>query len=192
MKKSIFAILLLLFFSKIHAQTNEINITDWCSNQTSETDGSLYLKDISNLYIPYIGIWKWTDGSKEFVITLIKQTKFHYNQGNDDFYRDRIVGYYVYMHDELDIINTTSDNLNDDYGVKVSFSLDCYSQLSGTIYDVPKNKTYSAWFEIISPTQIRLKCKEREYHRPVKEGMPAPAPVYVGNTFPLDMVLTKQ
>lgn len=123
MKKIIKTIVLFLTISSCKAQSNVINITDWCNNQTSETNGSLYLKDINNLYAPYIGTWKWTQSNREFTLTLIKQTKFHYNEGNDNFYRDRIVGYYVYKENGVELINTINDNLNDDYGVKVYFNL---------------------------------------------------------------------
>jgi hypothetical protein len=187
-------ILLVNLFS-CKAQTNTINITEQCNGNypyISSHDGELYLKDINNLYANYIGTWKWQEGNREFILTLIKQTKFHYNEGNDDFYRDRIVGYYVYKENNVELINTSTDNLNDDYGVKVYYYLDCYSVLSGSIKDILKNKIYDSWFEILSPTQIRFKGKERENLRIKKEGMPNPPPVYAGNSFPLNMVLTKQ
>lgn len=187
-------LLFTVFFAiSCKAQSNVINITEHCNNTTlSDTNGELYLKDINNLYANYIGTWKWQDGNREFILTLIKQTKFHYNEGIDNFYRDRIVGYYIYKENNVELINTSTDNLNDDYGVKVNFNLDCYSVLTGNLYDMPKNKVYDSWFEIISPTQIRYKGKEREYIRFIKEGKPAPAPVYYGTSFPLDMVLIKQ
>lgn len=186
-------IFIVIFTIGCKAQTNTINITEHCSNTTlSDTDGELYLKDINNLYTNYIGTWKWQEGNREFILTLIKQTKFHYNEGNDDYYEDRIVGYYIYKENGVELINTTNDNLNDDYGVKVYFHLNCYSVLTGNLDDIAKNKTYDSWFQIISPTQIRLKGKERENLRIKKEGMPNPPPVYAGNSFPLNMVLTKQ
>lgn len=187
---------LILFFAFItiacKAQSNVINITDWCNNQTIETNGSLYLKDINNLYAPFIGTWKWTDGNREFILTLIKQTKYHYNQGTDNYYEDRIVGYYVYKENGTILINTSTDDLTDDYGVKVSFSLDCYSSLTGSIDDIIKNKVYRSWFEIISSTQIRFRGKDDIEIRTQKEGLPPLEPQYVGTTFPLEMVLIKQ
>ncbi len=192
MKKIIKTIVLFLTISSCKAQSNVINITDWCNNQTSETNGSLYLKDINNLYAPYIGTWKWTQSNREFTLTLIKQTKFHYNEGNDNFYRDRIVGYYVYKENGVELINTINDNLNDDYGVKVYFNLDCYSDFVGKIKDVLKNKVYRSWFEVISPTQIKFHGKDDTHIRSQKEGQPPLQPQFVGTTFPLEMVLTKQ
>jgi hypothetical protein len=182
----------LFFIMNCKAQSNIVNITN-CESYSNllKRDGQLYIKDINNLYNNYIGTWKWTSGSKEFTITLIKQTMFHYNFGNDDYYKDRIVGYYIYKENGVEIINTTNDDLND-YLPKVKFSINCYSELDGNIFDVAKNKTFWPWFEIISPTQIRFKAKPEEHLIRKKEGYPAPAPVYRGNTFPLEMVLTKE
>ena len=191
--KNIFkTIVILLTISSCKAQSNVINITDWCNSQTNEADGSLYLKDINNLYAPYIGTWKWTQDNREFILTLIKQTKYHYNQGIDNYFEDRIVGYYIYKENGVELINTINDDLTDDYGVKTDYNLNCYSQLSGTIKDVLKNKTYLSWFEIISSTQIRFKGKDDTHIRSQKEGQPPLQPQYLGTTFPLEMVLTKQ
>lgn len=185
--------LVLVFTCGCKAQSSIINITERCNNTTlSETDGQLYLKDINNLYGNYIGTWKWQEGSREFILTLIKQTMFHYNRGNDNYYEDRIVGYYIYKENGVELINTSDDNLNNDYGVKVYFHLDCYSTLSGNVNDTIKNKIYDSWFEVISATQIRFKGKERENFRIQKEGRLPPPPIYDGNSFPLDMILTKQ
>jgi len=190
----VLTILLVNLFS-CKAQTNTINITERCNGNSpylSWYDGELYLKDINNLYANYVGTWKWQDGNREFILTLIKQTKFHFNEGNDDYYEDRIVGYYIYKENNVELINTTNDNLNEDYGLNVNYRLNCNSSLSGIINDVKKNKRYLSWFEIISPTQIRFKGKEEEQLRFKKEGVPSLPPVYAGNSFPLNMVLTKQ
>ena len=185
-------IVILLTISSCKAQSNVINITDWCNNQTSETDGSLYLKDINNLYAPYIGTWKWTQGNREFTFALIKQTKYHYNKRVNNYFKDRIVGYYVYKENGVELINTINDDLTEDFGLRVYFNLDCYSDLVGKIEDVLKNKVYRSWFEVISPTQIRFKGKDDTHIRSQKEGQPPLQPQYVGTTFPLEMVLTKQ
>ena len=194
MKNIIKTIVILLTISSCKAQSNVINITDWCNNQTNETDGSLYLKDINNLYAPFIGTWKWTEGNRELILTLIKQTKYHYNRGILNYYEDRIVGYYVYKENGIELINTSNDNLNNESFMGVLYSLDCYSDLGGKIRDILKNKFYASSLELLSPTQIRFKGKEEEFliSYTQYEGMPPPEPIYFGNTFPLDMVLTKQ
>ena len=193
--KIIMVVLLAYVSLECKGQSNVINITERCNyTPLNRGNGQLYLKDNNNLYSSYIGTWKWIEGNREFTLTLLKQTKYHYNQGIDNYYEDRIVGYYSYKENGVELINTLNDDLTDDYGVKVHYSFDCYSKLTGTIKDVLKNKRYLSWFEIISPTQIRFKGKEEEFliSYTQYEGMPPPEPVYFGNTFPLDMILTKQ
>jgi hypothetical protein len=183
----------LFFVMNCKAQSNIVNITD-CESYSNilKRDGQLYIKDIDNLYNNYIGTWKWTSSNKEFTITLIKQTMFHDHFGSDNYYKDRMVGYYIYKENGVEIINTTNDNLSA-YLPKVDYSLNCYSELTGRIFDVAKNKRFwHTWFEIISPTQIRFKAKPEERLIRQKEGYPELPPVYRGNTFPLEMVLTKQ
>ncbi|MDK2773074.1 MAG: hypothetical protein KYX68_12750 [Flavobacterium sp.] len=187
----VLTILLVNLFS-CKAQTNTINITEHCNNNTlSDTDGELYLKDINNLYANYVGTWKWQEGNREFILTLIKQTKYHYNQRINNYFEDRIVGYYIYKENNVELINTSNDDITI-FSPNVDYKLDCHSVLSGSIKDILKNKIYDSWFEIVSPTQIRLKAKEREYIRFIKEGMPVPPPIHYGTSFPLEMILIKQ
>ncbi len=192
MKKIYNIIFIALISISCKSQSNTINLIERCSQNYSNTNGTVYLKDLSNLYTPFVGTWKWTEGNRELTLTLIKQTKFHYNQGSDNYYKDRIVGYYIYKENGVALINTTTDNLSDDYGVKVDFDIDCYSQLVGSIDDIPKNKRYDGWIELLSPSTIKFHFKEDTHMRIQKEGYPALPPRYVGNTFPLEMILTKQ
>ena len=46
-------------------------------------DGNTYLKDINNLMTPYLSTLKWTAYNKEMILILIKQTKYHDNQGSN-------------------------------------------------------------------------------------------------------------
>ena len=192
MKKIIYILIIFISIS-CKAQNNIIDLVDVCNHTLYTNNGNLYLKDVNNLYAPYVGTWNWTEGNREFVLTLIKQTKFHYNQGNDNYYEDRIVGYYVYKENGVVLASTANDNLNEDYGVKVNFDLDCYAKLSSTrMQDVLKNKNYDGWIELLSPTSIKFHFKDDTHMRMQREGYPDIAPQYHGNTFPLDMVLIKQ
>ncbi|WP_396153203.1 DUF6705 family protein [Flavobacterium sp.] len=192
---NISALLLILLCStwSCKAQSNIINITEKCNHvPLTKTNGSLYLKDINNLYAPYIGTWKWTQGNREFILTLIKQTKYHYNRGIQNYYKDRIVGYYAYKENGIELINTSNDNLNNESFMGVLYSLDCYSGLGGDIRDILKNKFYASSLEILSPTQLRFRGKDDTHIRSQKEGQTPLQPQYLGTTFPLDMVLIKQ
>ncbi len=158
MNKIFFLTIVALFTISCKAQNNIINLIERCNNNFSTTNGSVYLKDISNIYIPFIGTWKWTEGNREFILTLIKQTKYHYNQGIENYYEDRIVGYYIYKENGAVIASTANDNLNKDYGVKVNFDLDCGRNYLSSIRfeDVLKNKNYDGWIELLSPTSIKF------------------------------------
>lgn len=141
----------------------------------------------------YEGTWKWNQGNKEFTLTLIKQ-KHHYNQyGGNNYYRDRLVGYYKYKENGVVVADTSSDDLNKDFDPKVIFNLNCHSRIvSLSFEDYKKNKEYDVYLEKLSPTQIKFEGQE-EGDVLVSRSTPGTyAPIYPGNTFPLNMVLTKQ
>lgn len=186
-------ILILLFSISCKSQTNIIDIVNRCANPSyNETNGSVYLKDISNIYTPYIGTWKWTSGSKEMTMTLLKQTKYHYNSINTNYYEDRLVGYYIYKENGIIIINTSGDNLMQNYGLNVSFDASCYGNVSTSSFeDVKKNKSVSVTLKLLSSTQMKFEGKidDENYFFP-RSGQTAT--YYAGSTFPLEMIFTKQ
>jgi hypothetical protein len=190
--KNIILVVVILSIINCKAQTNIMDMVNRCnSNSINHNNGSVYLKDISNVFNPYVGTWKWTEGSKEMTLTLIKQTKFHYNQGTDNFYSDRLVGYYIYKENGVILANTSNDNLMDDYGLNVNFYMSCDSNLGTSSFtDVNKNKSYEVWLEMMSPTQFKFhgKIGESTYYRPKTGTIYYPA----GTTFPLEMVFNKQ
>ena len=187
----IFLALVLLIMMHFKSQTNIINLVGRCNSYYNDTNGSVYLKDISNIMNPYIGTWKWTSGNREMILTLLKQTKYHYNSGIDNFYEDRLVGYYVYKENGGVIANTSGDNLMKDYGLNVRFSIDCEGGLGSMSFnDVYRGTNYEVSLEILSPTQMKFKGRiwEGTYDRP-RSGIK----YYMsGTTFPLNMVFTKQ
>lgn len=187
----IFLIIVIFTGISCKSQNNIINLVNRCNSYYDDTNGSVYLKDISNIMSPYIGTWKWTSGNREMVLTLIKQTKYHYNSGVDNFYSDRLVGYYVYKENGVVIINTSTDNLMKDYGLNVEFDLPCGSGIESSFFrDIFRDISYIVSLEMLSPTQMKFKGRmgEGTYRRP-RNGI-----IYYksGTTFPLDMVFTKQ
>lgn len=174
------------------AQNQIIPLTN-CDKQYDHTSGNAYIKDTTNEMDKYVGTWKWTQGTKEFILTLIKQ-KHHYNEtGNDNYYRDRLVGYYQYKENGVIVADTSSDDLNKDFRVKVIFVLTCQSDIiSISFEDYKKNKEYDIYLEKLSSTQIKFDGKERGDVLVSRSGPGNYAPIYPGNTFPLNMVLTKQ
>lgn len=174
------------------SQTNIINFVDRCNyNSINTSDGSTYLKDVNNIYTPYVGTWKWSSGNKEMTLVLIKQTKHHYNERTFNYFEDRLVGYYIYKENGVVIADTSGDNLQKDFGIAVSFDISCDSTVdTGFFVDRKKEKVISVVLEILSPTQMKFKGKidqHSSYVSPTK-----PRTLYTGSTFPLDMVFTKQ
>ncbi|MFC7348989.1 DUF6705 family protein [Chryseobacterium zhengzhouense] len=191
MKYLIF-ILTFTVFLQCKSQTQIVNLTD-CDSYINDSSGDYYRKDVNNVFSPYEGIWRWTQGNKEFTLTLIKQ-KHHYTQyANYNYYEDRLVGYYQYKENGVLIADTSSDDLNKDYSPKVIFNLNCHSRIvSLSFKDYKKNKNYIVLLEKISPTQIKFTGKEEGDVLVSRSAPGTYAPIYGGNTFPLNMVLTKQ
>lgn len=195
MKKIFLLTIILLCITKFTAQTNIVDFTETTTKQWSMQDGDTYFKDVNNLMDPYQGTWKYTDGNKEFTLVLIKQIKYHYNDNAaTNYYEDRLVGYYIYKENG-EIIADTSSEATNNYGgsfLKVGFSPTINGNITGTINDYIKHKVYSAWFDFISSTQIKLVMKKGENHQIWFEGQAPSYTIIEGNTFPMEMILTKQ
>jgi len=190
--KRIILLIALVIASGCKSQTNVIDIVTRCNNPNyDDTNGSVYLKDISNIMNPYVGTWKWTSGNREMVLTLIKQTKYHYNSGIDNFYKDRLVGYYVYKENGAIVVNTSADNLMEDYGLNVNLTIDCGGIVGSPFFkDTFRGISYMVSLEMLSPTQMKFKGRmgEGTYPRP-RNGT---INYLSGTTFPLNMIFTKQ
>jgi hypothetical protein len=142
----------------------------------------------------YVGTWKWTEGDREFALTLLKE-KHHFNEfGNSNYYEDRLVGYYKYWENGILIADTSFDDLTQDYGLKVHFSLNCNNKITSIAFkDYKKHKNFSVHLQSLSPTQIRMKMKGEEHIIMLRDGVQYPPNEPLpGSTFPMEMVLTKQ
>lgn len=91
MKNIFITITLALIYSCSSAQT----IVDMAGDRQNEhyENGQYYIKDINNFMLPYLGIWNYIDGNKEFRITLTKVSQFHvvFNDFNTNYYRDGLL-----------------------------------------------------------------------------------------------------
>lgn len=192
MKKLILLLIITVSFS-CKSQSNVINLIDRCNfSNIDTTDGNTYFKDISNVFDPYIGTWKWTSGNKEMTLVLTKQIKYHYNSYPDNSYEDRLVGYYIYKENGAIIADTSSENLMKDYGLKVLLFTRCDKTYVGTsmFIDAIKEKMISVTLEKLSPTQMKFEGEIDQHSSYVTANKPRT--LYLGSTFPLDMVFTKQ
>ncbi len=191
MKKIFF--LLILFSLQCTAQSNIVPLTE-CNKIYNHADGSAYFKDTNNEMDKYVGTWKWAQGNKEFILTLIKQIKHHYHQtGNDNYYEDRLIGYYQVKENGNIIADTAADNLSNDFGAKVMFTLICDNIIQSISFNdyLKGGVKFDAILEKLSPTQMKFKAKlsADAYTEP----NPGEIVYYgTGSTFPLDVVLTKQ
>ncbi|WP_312392004.1 DUF6705 family protein [Chryseobacterium sp.] len=187
--KNLFLIIA-LFTINCRAQTNVINLTETDQHNLNMMNGDLYMKDINNIMLPYIGTWKWVNGSKEMILTLLKQTKYHYTESVFNYFEDRIVGHYTYKENGIIKADTSSDDINAEYGLKVYFRLNPSSKINSINFkDYLKNKNYDVWLELISPTQMKFHGKEDTDITKYRRGTHT---IYPGTTFPLEMTFTKQ
>ncbi|WP_143884783.1 DUF6705 family protein [Chryseobacterium binzhouense] len=188
----IFLLIIVVTTLSCKAQTNIIDIVNRCNHAPlNRSNGNLYLKDISNVYAPYIGTWKWIEGNREMTLILMKQTKYHLNTYTNNYFEDRLLGYYIYKENGVSLIDTSGENLLQDFGISVNFDTDCYNNVSTAFFqDKFRDISYEVILEKLSPTQLKFtgKIGENTYDRP-RTGT-----VYyqLGTTFPLDMVFTKQ
>jgi len=192
MSKFILVIILTLSIS-CKSQTNIISYVDRCNyNSINTSDGNTYLKDVSNVFASYEGTWKWTSGNKEMTLVLVKQVKHHMTEAPSNYYKDRLVGYYIYKENGVIIADTSGDNLMSDFDVNVSFSIECdIPKVSTAIFkDVKKEKMISVSLEKLSPIQMKFTGKIGQHSSYVSKAKPRT--LYTGSTFPLEMVFTKQ
>jgi hypothetical protein len=190
--KKIQFILLLVLSVACKAQNSIVPLLE-CDKVYDHTNPDYYLKDTTNEMNKYEGTWQWIDGNRKFWLTLIKQ-KHHFNQtGNDNYYEDRLVGYYKYWENGVLIADTSSDNLSKDYGIRVQFGMTCSGQVSSIAFrDYKKFKEFSVYLDILSPTQIKIEMLGKEHITTIQNGLRNPfIGPQDGSTFPMEMVLIK-
>ncbi len=185
-------LIIAIFTLSCKAQTNIINFVERCNhNSINTSDGNTYLKDISNVYAPYVGTWKWSSGNKEMTLVLLKQTKHHMNESPFNYYKDRLVGYYIYKENRVVIADTSGDDLQSDFGISVYFGISCSSKVNtGVFTDVKKEKMISVGLEILSPTQMKFDGGIDQHSSYINGDKQRT--LYSGSTFPLQMIFTKQ
>lgn len=77
----------------------------------SNTPEGAYYKDLNNELDRFVGTWKFTNGDKEFIITIQKKEQLQIRNS----YRDYLVGEYSYTKNGEEIVNTLP-NLNQNDG----------------------------------------------------------------------------
>jgi hypothetical protein len=106
--------------------------------------GNHYQKDLNNVRANFVGTWQYVSGTTEFTIHIYKKDMVSqgswWNQG--EYWRDIIVGNYIYKENGLEIINTSQymPSLNSQYGPFYAHTRDGISteELLSTITDFGK------------------------------------------------------
>jgi hypothetical protein len=104
MKRLFFFLFTLGFGGTTKAQSpivdyNSINIPDYD-----------YCKDLDNDLDTFAGTWKFTDGSSEFLLKIVKQEQV-FKGRPVNYYTDQLSGNYRYIKNETIVVNT----LNNDF-----------------------------------------------------------------------------
>ncbi|MDX1903892.1 MAG: DUF6705 family protein [Thermonemataceae bacterium] len=103
MKKILTFALLFFAFSPIAEAQRTISLSSYKVEDLK--GGNYYLKDTEGILNPFVGTWRWQEGNKEFIIKLQKKEKFNWG-GLTDYYKDIIMGGYLYKENGVEITNT--------------------------------------------------------------------------------------
>ena len=141
-----------LFLFAINCNSQEIISMSSNYNSSNLTTGK-YLKDVDNLYSPFIGTWSWTSssGSSSFTITLEKE-EMYIKLPKLDFYIDRLVGRYAYINEGVTVVNTLSYPLSSEVPFEVWNIRLGDSYIDFSLKDIIKNKYCKGRLELIETT----------------------------------------
>ena len=191
----------ILFLSNMVNSQNVISLTN--KKHEDKKNGN-YFKDTNGSLDPFIGIWVWenTTNTAKMTIKLVKK-EMHDGNGIVDYKEDILMGGYKYVENGIVIIDnlTFSTNYTDsNYAIIKSVFLTGpgLPEIRVQLYDVVKRKRLMGKFKINSnPNLPTLDPLTATMHLvPQKgwvDGTLYPDKVSLpGNTFPFEMVFTKQ
>jgi hypothetical protein len=198
--------LMLLIFSVLSCKAQTI------VNLDGPLGGNHYQKDLNNVRTNFVGTWHYVNGTTEFTLHIYKKDMASqgswWNQG--EYWRDIIVGNYIYKENGVEIVNTTQymPSLNSQYGPFYAHTRDGISneELLSTITDFGKPylnydcelmyKSGEVSMEIInlgSGGSLQAIFKVLPIAHTIRTINPACNDTndYTGFSIPTDMVLTK-
>ncbi len=113
MKKHIIVFIIVMTCSKSIAQIGVI-VPLTTGNPYEDIKNGTYIKDVTNVFGPYIGTWETTWQGKLFSLKLEKVTKLLNNHSNGYFfYHDKIIGKYTLTDIATGQILKTTMNITD-------------------------------------------------------------------------------
>lgn len=188
--RNIIIFLVLLFTKATYSQTNTIDITEGTSMGAPI---GTYIKDINNIFTPYLGTWRYENGDEILLLKLEKVTKYY----NAEFktYYDFIKGNYSYSTDGgiTFLVNTISTNPNNNtpdgnpiYSSDPNLNIDWENFI---FKDIGFNKPCKASIRFVpnSTTQLEFKLKASKRAYIVGEES-----IQQGCSIPTNVILTKQ
>lgn len=189
--KKIITLFTLVFVFNLNAQTSTINISE--GSRMSSPIGT-YIKDINNVFTPYIGIWKYQNGNEILTIKLEKVTKYY--DPKFKVYFDFIKGNYSYTIDggNTYIINTLTNNPNNTpegnpiYTSDPTFSENIFG-FNFIMKDLIKNKSCRASLQFYqnNSNQIYFKLQPSKHFESFDEEQ-----ILNNESIPINIILTKQ
>ncbi|WP_298511377.1 DUF6705 family protein [uncultured Kordia sp.] len=197
MKHTIYILFTLLCSYQLTAQT----VIDIAGERESKyyKNGDFYMKDIQNLFQPYLGTWKYIDGNKEFRITLTKITMYHEidADSNTDYYTDGISVRYQKYENGLMIYQSPIDSYPDgsikEFG-KLRLGLVDYQRIyKNTVLNVSRNAVHAAHLNLIPNNAGNYNLHLKLYTEKTGLGLEY-EPVTTGNPYhstPSDIIMTK-
>ncbi|WP_298511379.1 DUF6705 family protein [uncultured Kordia sp.] len=162
-------------------------------------NGIFYMKDLQNLFQPYVGTWKYTDGNKEFHITLTKITMYHEidTDSNTDYYRDGLLISYKKFENGLMIyqspINSYPDGAVSEFGKLFLTFIDYERTYKNTVLNVSRNAGHAGYLNLISNNTGSYDLHFKLYTEKTGLGLEY-EPVTTGKPYhstPTDIIMTK-
>ncbi|MEM6721565.1 MAG: DUF6705 family protein [Bacteroidota bacterium] len=187
----------LAFATQLSAQTI-IDIAGERENKQYE-NGDYYFKDLQNLFQPYLGTWKYTDGNNEFRIIIIKVTMFQMidNEYNINYYTDGLlISYKKYENGALvfqsQIDNFPSSSIKEFGKLKLTF-IDYERIYKNTVLNISRNAEHDAYLNLIPNNTGSYNLHFKLYTEQTGTGLEY-EPVQSGNPYhstPTDIIMTK-
>ncbi|MEX2349794.1 MAG: DUF6705 family protein [Flavobacteriaceae bacterium] len=159
--------------------------------KTSPLDApeNAYYKDLNNELNKFEGTWQYANGNTSFTMVLEKKIKVDM----DDYYNDKIVGWYKYIENGQVIINTLL-NTNDFYIIYGSNLSDDGKRLIVHFEDPTRPKvSYQVRLDVVSSSTPSIpKLDFKIFQTGVAPTLPGETPANQGITIPKQMQLIKQ
>lgn len=96
--KNLLTISLLISFFNCSSQT----VVPLNARSTDIPTSNYYRKDLDNVLNKFEGTWKYQNGNTSFTVKFVKKQKVKVT----DYYTDELCGWYQYIEDGVEIVNT--------------------------------------------------------------------------------------